>query len=211
MSVATIPFRETNYFSALICNYLSEENHLKSFYNRFPKIENFESQINEKSGSYTDENRTVLVEVLKQQYSALNVSESTQLNIDKLANPSTFTVTTGHQLNLFTGPLYFLYKIISTINLCEELTTKHPQNHFVPIYWMATEDHDFLEINHFNFNGKKVSWNHEFGGTVGEIDTKGLKEVLSQFAEQLGPGINANKLKSLFESAYLKHTDLASV
>ena len=50
-------------------------------------------------------------------------------------------------MNLFTGPLYFLYKIISTINLCKELQKKYPENNFVPIYWMATEDHDFEEIN----------------------------------------------------------------
>jgi uncharacterized protein YllA (UPF0747 family) len=75
----------------------------------------------------------------------------TQQNIEALNNSNTFTVTTGHQLNLFSGPLYFLYKIISTINLTTELKAKYPTYNFVPIYWMATEDHDFEEINYFNF------------------------------------------------------------
>ncbi|HCD87500.1 MAG TPA: bacillithiol biosynthesis cysteine-adding enzyme BshC, partial [Algoriphagus sp.] len=60
---------------------------------------------------------------------------------------NTFTVTTGHQLNLFTGPLYFIYKIVSTIKLAEELNKAYPNQHFVPVYWMASEDHDFDEIN----------------------------------------------------------------
>ncbi|TDA74551.1 bacillithiol biosynthesis BshC, partial [Halomonas marinisediminis] len=76
-----------------------------------------------------------------------NSSELTQKNIQLLKEENTFTVTTGHQLNLFTGPLYFLYKIVSTINLCEQLKTEFPKQNFVPIYWMATEDHDFEEIN----------------------------------------------------------------
>ena len=67
-----------------------------------------------------------------------------------LANKNTFTVTTGHQLNLFTGPLYFLYKIVSAINLAARLKKEFPKDNFVPVYWMATEDHDFEEIQYFN-------------------------------------------------------------
>src|SRR5690606_41286324 len=72
-----------------------------------------------------------------------------------LSQSNTFTITTGHQLNLFTGPLYFFYKIISTINLCKELKIAYPKQDFVPIYWMATEDHDFEEINFFNFRSEE--------------------------------------------------------
>ncbi len=75
----------------------------------------------------------------------------TLINIKLLNNSNTFTITTGHQLNLFTGLLYFLYKIISTIKLCKDLEIKCPENIFVPIYWMATEDHNFEKINYFNF------------------------------------------------------------
>ena len=80
----------------------------------------------------------------------------------------------GNQLNLFSGPLYFLYKIISTINLTKELKTKYPTYNFVPIYWMATEDHDFEEINYFNFKGKKFRWNKESTGPVGRLSTDDL-------------------------------------
>lgn len=203
----SIPFRETNYFSSLICDYLDEHTDLKPFYNRFPKLDNFATQIKEKQFSETD--RAILVNTLQNQYSEIGTSEITVKNIELLKQQNTLTITTGHQLNLFTGPLYFLYKIISTINLCEELSVKYPNNNFVPVYWMATEDHDFEEINYFNFKGSKVHWDRDFGGAVGELSTEGLQEVFKEFSEKLGLGKNATYLKALFEKSYLEHSNLA--
>ena len=88
-------------------------------------------------------------------------------------------------MNLFSGPLYFLYKIISTINLCKQLKSAYPKYNFVPIYWMATEDHDFEEINHFVFKGKRISWNKETSGPVGRLSTNGLEEVFEVFEKSL--------------------------
>jgi len=205
----SIPFRETNYFSSLICDYLEEHAELKPFYNRFPNLDNFTAQLEEKKMSVRTESRTILSTALKKQYKTIDTSETTTKNIKLLQQQNTFTITTGHQLNLFTGPLYFLYKIISTINLCEELSVKHPEQNFVPIYWMATEDHDFEEINYFNFKGDKVQWNRDFGGAVGELSTDGFEEVFKLFSEKLGLGKNAAYLRELFENAYLKHSNLA--
>ena len=209
MPTDCIPFRDTNYFSSLICDYLDEHQELQPFYNRFPKLENFKDQINEKATSYSTANRNVLFSALKKQYEHVKTSKATFDNIALLKEPNTFTIATGHQLNLFTGPLYFLYKIISTINLTKELKAKHPKHNFVPIYWMASEDHDFDEINYFNFKGKKVRWNRDASGGVGELDTKGLDKVFETYSKELGQGQNANFLKELFNSAYLKHKNLA--
>src|SRR5690606_25069330 len=119
--------------------------------------------------------REVLVSVLNSQYVNLDVSLQTKANITSLGHSTTFTVTTGHQLNLFTGPLYFIYKIISTVNLSTQLKNTYPDYDFVPIYWMATEDHDFEEINYFNFKGKKFRWNRkDAAGAVGKLPTDGL-------------------------------------
>jgi bacillithiol biosynthesis cysteine-adding enzyme BshC len=208
MLTDSIPFRETNYFSSLICDYLDENNDLKSFYNRFPKLENFKAQIEEKRGSFSSETRAVLVKSLKNQYASVAASEATKTNIELLSNNETFTVTTGHQLNLFTGPLYFFYKIISTINLCTQLKSEYPKQNFVPIYWMATEDHDFEEINYFNFRGQKLQWNRKASGAVGELQLDGLDSVFQVFANQLNTSTNAETLKQLFKSAYLEHQDL---
>lgn len=207
-----ISYSETNYFSKLILDYLAQKEDLKPFYNRFPKLEEFKFQIEEKQGSFSQEVRETLVEVLQRQYAGLDISNLTKSNIELLSQPNTFTVTTGHQLNLFTGPLYFLYKIVSTINLAEKLKSAYPDSNFVPVYWMATEDHDFEEINYFTLHGKKFQWNPErnskTGGAVGELPTKGLEEVFALFSAEIGSGKNAERLKALFEKAYLKHDKL---
>ncbi len=211
-----ITFQNSGYFSPIMVDYLNEESELKSLYNRFPKIENFEGQIQEKAINFNvndnfnqNSKRKILVKELNNQYLNLVSSETTLNNIKLLDDSNTFTITTGHQLNLFTGPLYFLYKIISTINLCKELKTKYPNQNFVPMYWMASEDHDFDEINYFSFKGKKFRWNATSSGPVGRLSTEGLKDVYDIFEQELGSGINANYIKNLFEQSYLKHHNLA--
>lgn len=204
-----LAFNKTGYFSTLICDYLDEKPELNSFYNRFPKLENFKNQIEEKAVSFPLENRQTLVSVLKKQYEHLSTSELTLAHIKSLSSTNTFTVTTGHQLNLFTGPLYFLYKIVSAINLSKTLKKQYPEHDFVPVYWMATEDHDFDEINYFNFKGKKFQWNKESGGAVGPFSTGSLNVVLDLFSKDLGTTVNANYIKALFNNAYLNHNTLA--
>ena len=203
-----ISYQKSGYFSPLMNDYLNQKQNLKSLYNRFPTIENFEAQITEKQANFNHNNRASLVAVLQKQYAGIEISHLTQQNIESLKVDNTFTVTTGHQLNLFSGPLYFLYKIISTINLTTELKVKYPAYNFVPIYWMATEDHDFEEINYFNFKGKKFRWNTESTGPVGRLSTEGLADFFEIFAQELGSSTNAEMLKKLFQEAYLNHTNL---
>ena len=209
MPTDCISYQTSGYFSKLIQDYLDQKSELKPLYNHFPTLENFQKQIAEKTANFDNNNRIPLVETLKKQYQNIEVSNSTKQNIELLALENTFTITTGHQLNLFSGPLYFLYKIISTINLTKELKAKYPSHNFVPIYWMATEDHDFEEINYFNFKGKKFRWNKESNGPVGRLSTEGLAEFFEIYALELGSSTNANVLKKLFADAYLKHDNLA--
>ena len=204
-----ISYQNSGYFSKLIVDYLDEKSNLKQLYNHFPKIENFKLQIEEKKTNFPAENREVLVSALEKQYLDFEIYDTTKANIQRLKNTNTFTVTTGHQLNLFTGPLYFIYKIASTINLCKQLKKEFPKHDFVPIYWMATEDHDFEEINYFTFKGKKIKWNRESYGPVGRLSTEGLEEVFKQFSAELGIGLNADYLRKLFSKSYLEHTNLA--
>ncbi len=209
MKVTHIPFKETGFFSKTMLDYLDKKDTIQPFYNNFPDITGFHNQIEEKQKSFRLQSRLVLVDALKSQYKDFTVSDKTNEHIEILKKQNTFTVTTGHQLNLFTGPLYFLYKILSTINLCEELSEKFPEQNFVPIYWMATEDHDFEEINYFNFDGKKVLWNRQDGGAVGRFSIEGLEDVFDVFSNHLGNSKNAKYLKNLFSDGYLKHNNLA--
>jgi len=206
----TLPYKETGYFSQLMCDYVSQKEALQSFSGFFPSLENFKQQIAAKEKSFPANQRKILTKQLMLQYQNLRISQATLSNIDLLKESSTFTITTGHQLNLFTGPLYFLYKIFSVINLSEELKEKYPKSNFVPVYWMATEDHDFEEINYFNLFGKKVAWNRSSNGAVGELSTEGLDLVLASLEKKFGTTENAKKLISLFSEAYLKQDNLAN-
>ena len=209
MDIDCLPFEQTGYFSDLICDYIKEEKNLRSFYNRFPKLGDFEAQIAEKSANFPEATRSVLYDSLQQQYRGVTMSKLTRANLIQLKEPITFTVVTGHQLNLFTGPLYFLYKIISTVNLTLALKKKYPKFNFVPVYWMATEDHDFEEINYFNFRNKKIQWAKNASGGVGRLDTKDLDEVFETFSSELGSGKNAEALKKLFKDSYVNNDTLA--
>ena len=144
-----ISYQESGYFSKLINAYLNQEVDLTSLYHRFPILDNFKAQLEEKAVTFHLNSRRILVNELEKQYKQTATSTATTNNISLLKETHTFTITTGHQLNLFTGPVYFIYKIISTLNLCKQLKEKISAYHFVPVYWMATEDHDFEEINHF--------------------------------------------------------------
>lgn len=206
--VSTIPFCKTGYFSKTICDYLDQKESISSFYGNFPDIKGFEKQIQTKKATFKPETRTVLVDSLTSQYKNIKSSLKTDKNIQSLLSKNTFTVTTGHQLNLFTGPLYFLYKIISTINLTEQLKEEFPASDFVPIYWMATEDHDFEEIQYFNFKGGKISWNRKSSGGVGRLTTEGLDQVFDVFSKLLVNSDNAKKLKGLFKKSYVEHPTL---
>lgn len=207
MKVHQIPFKDTGYFSSLIIDYLDKNNQLTPFYGNFPDLKGFKNQIEIKE-SFSNQKRKTLVEALKNQYHSTKISEPTEYNINLLAQEKTFTITTGHQLNIFTGPLYFLYKIVSTINLAKQLKKEFPTCNFVPVYWMATEDHDFEEINYFNFKGQKVVWNRTSKGAVGRLNTAGFTSLFEKFSEQLGDTTNAKFIKELFEKSYVEHDNL---
>ena len=128
MKVSEISYQEANKFSNLVLDYLKKDEKLKPFVNHFPTLDNFKKQIYEKKTHSID--RVVLVDVLSKQNASLSLSEKSKLNIESLKENSAFTITTGHQLCLFTGPLYFIYKIISAINLAEQLQAKYSNSNF---------------------------------------------------------------------------------
>jgi len=209
MPTESLPYSQTGYFSSLICDYLDRKEILKPFYHRTPDWEHFSAQAKEKSGSFNTAARTVLRDRVDAQCAGLELSKATQNNIKELESANTFTVTTGHQLNLFTGPLYFLYKIFTVINLAESLNKRYPEFKVVPVFWMATEDHDFEEINFFKFGHRKISWDGDSGGAVGRISTTAMDEVFNEAASFFGNNKRAETLKDMFQKAYLEHNTLA--
>jgi bacillithiol synthase len=198
MQLEKISLPDTHAFSSFFLDYIQANDSLKTFYNRPPQIESFRAQLQEKS-PFSIDHRKVLVACLKRQYKNISQTDSVKFNIESLTSPKTFTVTTGHQLNIFTGPLYVIYKIVTTINICRQLREQYPTYSFVPVYWMASEDHDFEEISYFRLYGKKYKWQATQTGAVGRFDPKSIESLLAEI-----PG-NTN----IFRDAYIKNSTLS--
>ena len=209
MLIQEIEYRNTNSFSKLLVNYTGNGEEFRKLINNFPDINSFENQINLKSKNYNNKFRKVLVDVISNNYNDEYLSNIQKDNISKLRLKNTFTVTTGHQLNLLTGPIYFIYKIITVINLCEKLKKKYPKYNFIPIYWLASEDHDFEEINHFFTNDKKFKWNTNQSGAVGEFDLKSIKNVIEDYTKQIKNSTFYDDLVKIIDKAYLSSSNLS--
>lgn len=200
--------KATGLFSALFKDYIFQSTQVKPFYNNHFNTSSFSDFLS--ANLFNDVDRITLVNALEQQAQLVNnTTPQTQANIKALFNANVFSVTTGHQLCLFTGPLYFIYKIVSTINLAKELAVKFPDKQFVPVYWMASEDHDFEEINHVNVFSKRLEWKSEQKGSVGDFKTNEVEAVIQELKLILGNSAHADELIVLFETAYLKQDNLA--
>lgn len=205
----TISFEHTNLFNKLVLDYFSKNDDVRSLFSFFPDKEGYEQILNTPN-LFESINRKPLVDALLRQSNLVsNTSAASLKNIALLENKNCFTVTTGHQLCLFTGPLYFIYKIISTINIAEWLTANFKDKQFVPIYWMASEDHDFEEVNHAFAFGKKIEWQSKQTGAVGNFKTNELNNTIAELEEILGTTENSKQLIALFKKAYLENKTLA--
>ena len=158
MQIEEISRANSNCFSDMELSLSENQNKLEEFLNRTFDLANVEAQILEKSNAFSSEQRSVLCDGLKIQYAGGIITPSVQASINKLELPNTFTVTTGHQLSLMTGPLYFIVKILHVIKQAEELSLIFPSHNFVPVYWMASEDHDFEEIQSISLFNQLVTW-----------------------------------------------------
>lgn len=193
----------------LVADYLQRKDTLKPFYAEYPDKAGFQNFLHQ--SPYTGFDRKLLSERLMVQANQVtNSSAASRNNIALLTQDTTYTVTTGHQLCLFTGPLYFVYKLLSTINLANALQQEFPSHRFVPVYWMASEDHDFEEISSFTVNGRSFKWHSQQSGAVGDFDPRELKQQMGALREVLGISQNADGLFKLFEKSYLQHATLAS-
>ena len=172
MTTEFLDYAATGAFAPLVLDYLARAPHLAPFYNRFPTIENLGEQLREKAAAYSPAQRATLAAEVRRQYLeqlGSPIHPAVVANLDHLAQPTTFTVATGHQLSLMTGPLYFIYKIVSTVKLCRQLAAAYPEHHFVPVFWMATEDHDLAEIDHFSVGGQRYQWQTNQRGATGRM------------------------------------------
>jgi bacillithiol synthase len=179
-----ISYNNTGFFSTIVSDYISGNDLLKPFYSHPVSIEGIKAAITARKKYPT--NRKELVEILKKQYGTIETSAAVKANIENLVLENTFTITTAHQPNIFTGHLYFIYKILHTARLAEEFKMAMPQNNFVPIYYMGSEDADLDELGHIFINGEKLEWQTKQTGAVGRMKVdKALVKLIDTIAGQV--------------------------
>jgi len=175
-TATSIPYSATGVFSSLVNDYISGNGTARDYVPYTPNLEGIKKAIQQRKFSAIQ--RQTLVSVLENQYQVLGTIkeekntaafEKVQANIGLLKNDNCFAVTTAHQPNLFTGPLYFFYKIIHVIKLAAELKAQFPENDFVPVYYMGSEDADLAEVGSYCIDGAKHQWKTKQTGAIGRM------------------------------------------
>jgi len=198
---ARLAYRQTNRFTKIILDYLDRAEDLKPFYCHAPSLQGIQDAIAERQKFST--NREILAEQLKKQYSGIERKDAVERNIQALLSKDTFTITTAHQPNIFTGPLYFIYKIIHAIKLSEYCNVSLPQYNFVPVFYMGSEDADLDELGHFYLHGEKIVWNTKQRGAVGRMRVdKELLGLISQLDGQLSVLNYGAEIVSIIRDCY---------
>ena len=205
-TATNLSYQQTGYFSKLITDYLRGDESLIPFYTHPLSVEGIKSSIHNREQFKT--NRTVLVNELKKQYADINLSDSVQQNIQKLSSENTFTITTAHQPAIFTGTLFFIYKILHTIKLANHLTEKMPQYNFVPVYYTGSEDADLNELNHIYLDNEKIIWDTKQKGAVGRMKTKGLEKIITRIEGEFSVQPFGKELIDLLKECYLNSPDI---
>jgi bacillithiol synthase len=202
-----MPYRQTGCFTNIVLDYLDRTDGLKPFYNYPPTLQGIQKAIEARKKFATS--REILVQELKKEYAVVNTSGAVQKNIEALLSGDTFTITTAHQPNIFTGPLYFIYKILHTIKLAEHLNASLSPHKFVPVYYMGSEDADLDELGHTYVDGQKIKWETKQTGAVGrmKVDKEFIK--LIKLAEgQLSVQSFGNEIINLMKECYKENVSI---
>jgi len=180
--------------------YLKQESGIKAYISDYPSVDSLINQAKVKSQHPV--NRKLLTQIIKGQYEGSHVKMHQKVsdNIELLNAKTTYTIITAHQPSLLTGPLYYIFKILSCINTCEHLNSAQDDYQFVPVFVSGGEDHDFEEIATLNLFGKSVTWQTDQSGSVGRMSLQGIDQVLAEVTEILGERSQALDLITELES-----------
>ncbi|HXB09199.1 MAG TPA: bacillithiol biosynthesis cysteine-adding enzyme BshC [Puia sp.] len=202
-----LPYRQTGYFSRLITDYLDQADDLSPYYAHPANPEGMRAALAaRKAGKRVD--RATLVAALEEQYAGMPEAPRVKENIARLAKPDTFTICTAHQPAIFTGHLYFVYKILHTIRLAAWMAEQHPGDHFVPVFYMGSEDADLEELGHISLGGERLVWDTRQTGAVGRMKTKGLDKLYHRIEGELSVQPFGRELMVLLKEAYLESPDI---
>jgi bacillithiol biosynthesis cysteine-adding enzyme BshC len=208
MDAFKLPAAEAGFHSSLLKDYLEGSPALRSFYKFSPALPGVPDVVEERR-RFTFHRETLVTELKRQHADWFSRFPVLEDQADALLSENTFTITTGHQLCLATGPLFFLYKIVTTINVCRQLNAKHPDLRFIPVFWMATEDHDLDEIRQVDFPDAHFKWETVQQGATGRMLADGMEPFLAEMESNLSNAPFAADWLTLLRKAYTSTTTLA--
>ena len=202
-------------FSRLFIDYIDNYSHVKNFFiGDFRDKKLWQSRLN--AVAHREIDRSSVAQVLLNQNRDYHCGIKTLANIDLLLSENTVAIVTGQQVGLFTGPLYTLYKILTTLKLTEQLSQQYPEYNFVPIFWIEGEDHDIEEVSSFSFLNasnelqqlRYPSEDKMSGNNVGAVGGVHLDESIGMLFSSLHQALLTTeyspKVFELFETAYQK-------
>jgi len=193
-----IPLEETHAFSTLLKAYLTQSDALKPFQHYAPSMDGIIKAVDEQE--FPLEKKIRLKRVLTKQYESLHVSDALiEKQLERISEEQTYFITTGQQIHVLGGPLYVLFKIATTIKLAEECNRRMPDKHFIPLFWMASEDHDLEEIDHLSVFGKSYSVDLQAKGPAGTVSTSPINDWIDSVPD----------VPPVFKEAYASHATLA--
>ncbi|MEZ4791684.1 MAG: bacillithiol biosynthesis cysteine-adding enzyme BshC [Flavobacteriales bacterium] len=206
MPVERLAYADTGRFAAPVIDHLANDPFIRHFLDLPPDRDGLRRSA--ERVDFDPGKRAVLCAALDEQHAALDLHPAVRENLRRLRDPRALTITTGHQLCLFTGPLYVPYKILNAIRLAREATELLGRP-VVPVFWMATEDHDAAEIDHAVINGRTIRWKGAVGGAVGRMHLRGIGEQVEEAIAALGEGEGVDHLARLLREAYHEDRTLA--
>src|SRR3981081_4068577 len=144
-----LPFGQIPHTTRLFLDFLAYSPKVQPFYPRSPY---FKEWVREEASAplYDSSRRERVSAILKRQNESWNASSQTLTNLERLRNGAS-AVVTGQQVGLFGGPTFAIYKALTAVKLAEEATAAGVDA--VPVFWLATSDHDLVEVNHVSLPG----------------------------------------------------------
>ena len=205
-SSTRLSYSSTGFFSKIITDYLNKDEHLLPFYKHTTDIKGIRDAI--EARKKFNNHRDVLSAELKKQYAGLQTTEAVQQNIELLRSDNTFTITTAHQPVIFTGTLYFIYKILHVIKLAALCKEQLPEYNFVPVFYMGSEDADLDELGSIWLNKEKLTWDTQQTGAVGRMHTDGLEKIITRIEGELSVQQHGKELVQLLKDCYLNSINI---
>lgn len=206
MVVEHIPLEITGQFSRFVRDYLAKKQDMQDFSDFAPDMDGVRARAEHLDGLGKD--NALLAKVLREQHGT-HLSPSQSEHLHALQADAAYTVCTGHQLALFAGPSYVIYKAISIIALSRQLSEELGRK-VVPVFWLASEDHDVAEVDHCQLFGKEIRLEHDYSGPVGPMALTQIEGTLAQLEEVLGGSDVATQLMELMRASYSSSGTMAT-